>query len=242
MNSVKVDAKDLLDAINFVNLAIERRTTIPILSLMRLTSTNGVVTLRGTNLDVETETTIAAVTVGKIDVMLPPKVVAFVLNNEAGEAFISQEDFTIRMEIGRSSMELVDPCEQMRKLRGECSEESVTPKSARIAELEAALVERDARIAELEAAIDSAEIEAGYTSDGNLWRFWRDKVFDSVGKNTELRKQLAMARNDALDWLLERMSPLTNEDAYGKAHSLISYRNGYTCALNEIRALKSEVG
>lgn len=42
---------------------------------------------------------------------------------------------------------------------------------------------------------------------------------------------------DAAKVLLEILKPLTDADAYGKAHSLISYRNGYSRALADLRDL-----
>lgn len=40
--------------------------------------------------------------------------------------------------------------------------------------------------------------------------------------------------------LLDVLKPLTDEDARGKAHSLISYRNGYSRAISDISALAQE--
>ena len=93
------------------------------------------------------------------------------------------------------------------------------------------LAERDARIAEL---------EAGYTSDGNLWRFWRDKVFDSVGKNTELHKRLATARNDALEEAANKLKETSNKlRQLGQSQGRV---NDFEQASCTILALKSEVG
>jgi uncharacterized coiled-coil DUF342 family protein len=39
---------------------------------------------------------------------------------------------------------------------------------------------------ELRKAIDSAEIEHGLTSEGNLWRFWSAKAKELAAKNAEL--------------------------------------------------------
>ena len=96
---------------------------------------------------------------------------------------------------------------------------------------QADLAERDARIAEL---------EAGYTSDGNLWRFWRDKVFDSVGKNTELHKRLATARNDALEEAANKLKETSNKlRQLGQSQGRV---NDFEQASCTILALKSEVG
>lgn len=56
-------------------------------------------------------------------------------------------------------------------------------------------MERD----ELRMAIDSAEIEHGLTSNGNLWRFWSEKAKETAVENKRLRSELANARNAALE-------------------------------------------
>lgn len=46
------------------------------------------------------------------------------------------------------------------------------------------------RIEELEAAIDSAEVSHGYTSNGNLWRFWSKKAQEIAGANGAYRARI----------------------------------------------------
>jgi uncharacterized coiled-coil protein SlyX len=58
---------------------------------------------------------------------------------------------------------------------------------------------KDARIAELEQAIDSAEIEHGLTSNGNLWRFWSHKAKVAVAQISVIRELSAkVAEQEAL--------------------------------------------
>jgi len=50
------------------------------------------------------------------------------------------------------------------------------------------------RIEEMEAALDSAEIEHGMTSNGNLWRFWSKRACDTAKQNSALEAKLARLR------------------------------------------------
>ena len=104
MNSVKVDAKELLDAIAFVGKVIERRNAIPVLSLIHLTARRGHITIKGTNLDIENQTTVAAITEGNIEVMLPPRIIEFILKGETGTAEISTTELQTSLKVGGSEM------------------------------------------------------------------------------------------------------------------------------------------
>lgn len=104
MNTVSVDAKELLDAIAFVGKAIEGRNTIPILGMMYLTSRRGHITIKGTNLDIENQTTIAAATEGDFEVMLPPKIIKFILKGETGVVRISNTESQTAFKVENSEM------------------------------------------------------------------------------------------------------------------------------------------
>ena len=43
------------------------------------------------------------------------------------------------------------------------------------------------RLADAEAALDSIETSNGLTSNGNVWRFWRDQAREAVSKLSETR-------------------------------------------------------
>lgn len=122
-------------------------------------------------------------------------------------------------------------------------------------------MERD----ELRMAIDSAEIEHGLTSNGNLWRFWSAKAKGVAAKfvllkaeNDRLRSELANARNAALEeaakeiehlspttHVPERLSPVTDDygEIVGHFVSPAGVRKRFITgdrAAKAIRALKAE--
>ncbi len=104
MNVAKVDAKELLEAVAFVGKAIERRNTIPILGMMYLTARRGYITVKGTNLDIENQTTIAAATEGDFEAMLPPKIIEFILKGETGVVEIKNTESQTYLKVGGSEM------------------------------------------------------------------------------------------------------------------------------------------
>ncbi len=67
-----VAPRDLQKAVEFVNQAINRRGTIPVLSMMRLTVKAGLMTLQATDLDNDCETTVAGAGSFEFDILTSP--------------------------------------------------------------------------------------------------------------------------------------------------------------------------
>jgi len=83
------------------------------------------------------------------------------------------------------------------------------------------------QLAEAEAALDSIEITHGLTSNGNLWRFWRDKATQAIAAKKAIKTdytqlQASLAQTNAsvaltddqyLDEIIDRsIAPLLNKD------------------------------
>ncbi|QDP65802.1 MAG: hypothetical protein Unbinned7865contig1001_1 [Prokaryotic dsDNA virus sp.] len=69
----------------------------------------------------------------------------------------------------------------------------------------------------------------------------QDQALSHLSAMGQLTDQLS-APAHAAKVLLGVLKPITDDDARGKAHSLISYRNGYSLALSDLRAIAEQEG
>lgn len=91
MKKFTVDVPEFRAALKKVMLCHERRNTIPILSMVRITAADGKLTLCITDLDFELTSTIGAETAGVTDTTANPKALAQLLKYATGAVTITQD-------------------------------------------------------------------------------------------------------------------------------------------------------
>lgn len=92
-------AADLKRALAFATQAVERRNTIPVLGMVRITASAKGVEVRGTDLDIECIATAEPIqATGKIDMTIDPRVLTGLVRWAEGDVIISRKDDLITIQ------------------------------------------------------------------------------------------------------------------------------------------------
>ena len=93
-------SRELKRALAFAMQAVERRNTIPVLGMVRITTIDGAIQFRGTDLDVECIATADAISItGKIDATIDPNMLNGLLRWAEGDVTISREKDLITIQV-----------------------------------------------------------------------------------------------------------------------------------------------
>ena len=110
-NNFTANAKDLKRALAHAMQAVERRNIIPVLSMVRITTINDEVQVRGTDLNVECIATAQAISItGKIDTTLNPNILHSLLRWAEGDVTISREKDLITIQVDNVVATLRELC------------------------------------------------------------------------------------------------------------------------------------
>lgn len=106
MITITANARELLSAVRFAGMAIERRNTIPVLGYALITVDGDGLTVAGTNLDQHAEKTIAVEADGATTFCAPPRLLDRFLTGLPGEVVVEVDHETIHLRADGCTMRI----------------------------------------------------------------------------------------------------------------------------------------
>ena len=104
---ITVDRKDLTEAVAFATRALPRATPIPALNGVRVTTTDGAVTVSAFDYDTYAEASIAQACTAGVDLLVPGRALASYLSGMRGTAVqVDHDDTTVRIACGSAKVSL----------------------------------------------------------------------------------------------------------------------------------------